>query len=1048
MGQRKRIGAAVMALLLLLSSSPAVWAAGQTVTIDSEEDFLEFSENCTRDVWSLTVTAELTADLDLSGLDFSGIPIFQGTFHGNGHNIRGLDLRENGSKVGLFRTLTESAVVENLTVDGHVEPGGTACQAGLLAGENRGTIRGCTVRGIVIAKEEVGGVAGCSSGRIETCTSSAAVTGETDTGGIVGKNQGTITGCSNSGFINTDPNETAGTNIGGIAGQSDGTISNCRSSGQVGYRHLGYRVGGIAGLQSGTIQSCTNTGEIWGRKEVGGIVGLFAPSTDITYSPSPMDALNASLTALFDEMERFTDQLSGMADQGVSDVQVIHDALSSIQSEVHSAGNEGHQDFQAMSDELDSHITAVDGALDALRTAAEDFQSDADDDIDALLEETEDFREALGDAAASADSGLRKAIDALDSTLSQIHSEAMNIRSHLSAMSSELDSLRNYLDEVRELLLAGDVEGALSLPFPTMDPSGHLHAIAASLEKIPALTRELVRRWDAVYEQMSSQVGNAWREMDQSADRIHDALTHLADAGGTLSSAASRHLDTVDQESDAIRALLKSYTDTLGEKTQETMDQIDSQLAVIQDQVQAMTDRAGTDNAALHSSASAILQQLQQVRQSIYDLGREPELTVTELSEEVTDGPGLVMGCQSSCSVNGDSNTGGIAGGVFPALSGDPEETWNLDDLELLSDVTATVRAVIRDCRFDGTVIVKNDSGGGIAGRCELGAILDCAARGSVETGTDYCGGIAGQTKGTILRCAALVDLSGGGWLGGIAGKAGTLTDCRAMVTAQGEGECRGAIAGETGDDLSGNRYLMEDLAGVDGVDYAGTAQGLSFEEFSQLSYIPADFLCFSYRFTVDGKTVAEIPFSYGEDLDLSKVPQPPQRNGKYGQWPDYPTTDLHRSLVLEAQFSQPLATLSSGEDIPVLLVEGTFGPEAELTVEELSLPQDIPSGYTPAAAWEYAVTGSDGDTVILHLKTQDVSSPAAAVLTDRGWQLVEPETDGSYLVWEGAAEGQIVLLSRSASPLPLLLAVLAALLLAVGAILLLRRRRKCAAAQ
>ena len=1040
MRQGKRIGAALMALLLLLSAAPTVWAEGQTVTIRSEEDFLDFARRCTSDVWSQSVTAELEADLDLTGLDFSGIPIFQGTFHGNGHTIRGLNLRDKGSKIGLFRTLTASAAVEDLTVEGHVEPGGSACRVGLLAGESEGAIRRCTVRGIVTAKEEVGGMVGCNGGQIQDCASAAAVSGETDTGGIAGQNHGTISGCSNSGLINTDPDQTAGLNTGGIAGRSDGVITGCSNSGKVGYLHLGYRVGGIAGLQSGAIQNCVNTGEIWGRKEVGGIVGLFAPDLDLTYGPSPADALNDSLTALFNEMGRFTDQLSAMADQGVADVQVIHDALSSIQSEAHRAGSEGHQDFQAMSDELNLRLTAIDSALDGLRDAADNFQKDADGDIDTLLNETSSFRKALGDAAASGDSGLRDAVDALDSTLAQIHSQAQQIRSHLSAMASELESLRSYLENVSALLLEGDVEGALSLPFPAMDPSGHLGAIAASVEEIPALTRALVSRWKAVCDQTSSQVGSAWREMDRSAGRIHDALTHLSDAGSALSSAASLHLDTVDREADAIRALLKSYTDGLGEKTQAAADRIDGQLTVIQDQVQAMTDRAGTDNAALHASASAVLNQLQQVRQAIYNLSREPELTVSELGEEVTEGPGLVSGCRAACTVNGDSNTGGIAGGVFPAVDGDPEETWDLEDLELLSDVTATVRAVIRDCRFDGSVVVKNDSGGGISGRCELGILLDCAARGNVETGTDYCGGIVGRTRGTVLRCAALVDLTGGSWLGGIAGKAGTLTDCRAMVTAQGDGECRGAIAGEAEDVLTGNRYLLEDLAGVDGVDYAETAQGLFFEDFSQLSGIPADFLHFSYRFTADGKTVAEIPFSYGEDLDLSQVPQPPRRNGEYGQWPDFPTTNLRRSLVLEAQFSQPLSTLSSGEEIPLLLAEGTFDPEAALAVEEMALPEEVPAGYTAVSAWRYTATGG-GDTVILHLRAQDAD--AVAVLTGKGWQTARAEWDGSYLVWEGDAEGQIVLLRRSFSPLPLLPAVLGVLLLGTGVILHLRRRRK-----
>ncbi|MFQ9915059.1 MAG: hypothetical protein ACLRWQ_00325 [Flavonifractor plautii] len=142
---------------------------------------------------------------------------------------------------------------------------------------------------------------------------------------------------------------------------------------------------------------------------------------------------------------------------------------------------------------------------------------------------------------------------------------------------------------------------------------------------------------------------------------------------------------------------------------------------------------------------------------------------------------------------------GGIAGTVSPELGDDPEETLELDDLKLLADVYATMRAVIRNCRFNGDVVVKNDCGGGIAGRCEMGAILDGAARGTVETGTDYCGGIAGRTKGSLIRCSSLVDLTGESWLGGVAGLGEDLLDCRAMVRAQGDGEYWGAIAGQGG---------------------------------------------------------------------------------------------------------------------------------------------------------------------------------------------------------------------------------------------------------
>lgn len=90
------------------------------------------------------------------------------------------------------------------------------------------------------------------------------------------------------------------------------------------------------------------------------------------------------------------------------------------------------------------------------------------------------------------------------------------------------------------------------------------------------------------------------------------------------------------------------------------------------------------------------------------------------------------------------------------------------------------------------------------------------------------------------------------------------------MVRAQGDGEYWGAIAGQAEGDLAGNRYLMEDLAGLDGVDYAELAQGLDFDAFRQLDYLPEDFLTFSYRFTVNGSLLAEVPFDYGGDLDRS----------------------------------------------------------------------------------------------------------------------------------------------------------------------------------
>lgn len=143
-----RRGAAFLTALALLCTLTLPAAAADTVTISSVQDFVQFSKQCTRDTWSQGITVELTADLDLSNEEITPVPIFQGTFHGNGHTISGLSLETKGSKVGLFRTLSASAVVEDLTVEGTLCPQGSANEAGLLAGENYGTVRRCTAPGL------------------------------------------------------------------------------------------------------------------------------------------------------------------------------------------------------------------------------------------------------------------------------------------------------------------------------------------------------------------------------------------------------------------------------------------------------------------------------------------------------------------------------------------------------------------------------------------------------------------------------------------------------------------------------------------------------------------------------------------------------------------------------------------------------------------------------------------------------------------------------------------------------------------------------------
>lgn len=1014
-------GAALLTVLALLCTLtlPAA-AASDTVTLATVQDFTNFSKQCTRDTWSQGITVELTADLDLSGSDFTPVPIFQGTFHGNGHTISGFSFEKKGSKTGLFRTLTASAVVEDLTVEGDLAPQGSASQAGLLVGENYGTVSRCAAQGSVSGQEDIGGLVGLNgeSGCIQSCTSAAAVTGVTNVGGITGQNLGTVENSSNTGEINTQADQETPTSVGGIAGLSRGTIRGCTNSGAVGYQHVGYNMGGIVGLQSGEISNCSNTAPIQGRKDVGGIAGQFEPNTSLTYGPSPSQQLTNSLSTLFDQLEHFTNQLNDMVSRGVDDAQAIHDSLSAIQDRTHAAGTEGRDDFKAMSDQLYQHTTAISGSLDSLRDDLDQFSEKASDQFQEALDQTDTLLSKLEKLASQADSGLGKAIRALEGTISAIRDQLQLIRTHRQAMAEELDNVKQYVADVARLIAAGQFEQALQLPFPSLDLTGHVQAIAGALKEIPRLAAKLPGQWNDIHDQTSQALGQTGQDIDRALNALYEALTALNEAGDHFSSDLQEDLDAVNQKADAIRDLLKTYTDTLGDKAQSALDDIDGELTAIQDRVDSMTQAAGADNDALHATSQAIFDDMEAVRQAISGLGKEPELTVTDLTDEIDQGPGLVKGCTASGTVQGDSNVGGIVGTVSTELGDDPEATFDLGDLKLMSDVYATLRAVVRDCRFDGDVTVKNECGGGVAGRCEAGTIVDCAARGTVETGGDYCGGIAGRTRGKVIRCAALTDLTGQSWLGGVAGLGQDITDCRTMVRADSDGEYQGAIAGQAEGTLTGNRYLMEDLAGLDGVDYAQTAQGLDFDAFSQLDYIPADFLTFSYRFEVNGQTVAEIPFQYGDDLDTSLVPEAPKQGEEYGQWPQFPTQDLRRSMVLSVQFTTPTSTLADQDGVAQLLVEGTFSPDASLTVDQEELPDQKVEGYTSRSAWSYTVTGSQSDTITVRLRAEGVEKPAAAVYQDGRWQRVDSTLDGSYLVFQAPTQGQVLLLEEQQLPL------------------------------
>lgn len=234
--------------------------------------------------------AVLAADINLTGIQWSGIKGFTGSFDGAGHTLT-VALTDTG----LFNDL--AGTVKNLTVKGTVT--GARAVGGIASTAKGGTvvIENCVNKANITNTEEIlasgsactGGIVGklvYSTANISTaiinCRNYGTITANAGyTGGILGvddtETKTNIIGCENHGPV-------TGSYTGGIVGsvQHWMTISKCLNTGTV----KGRTVGGILGhttYYTGIVEQCVNTGSVSGQT-AGGIVGYNHANIDSCYN--------------------------------------------------------------------------------------------------------------------------------------------------------------------------------------------------------------------------------------------------------------------------------------------------------------------------------------------------------------------------------------------------------------------------------------------------------------------------------------------------------------------------------------------------------------------------------------------------------------------------------------------------------------------------------------------------------------------------------------------------------------------------------------------
>ena len=208
----------------------------------------------------------LMADIDLSSAT-NWTPIgneysyFSGTFDGNGHVIKNLNIDKTSNYTGLFG-YTSGAKIQNVGLE-NVNVKGSDYTGGLVGYSNNTNIYNCYVSGSVQGNEYTGMLVGYfKSGYIAfTHTSGNVESSGTSTGGSVGEfSSGMIEKSFSEVNVKTTfvyPNGVAWAEyIGGLIGVlSAGTVANCYSNGSL----TGKLKGGMVGANYSTIKNSYTT---------------------------------------------------------------------------------------------------------------------------------------------------------------------------------------------------------------------------------------------------------------------------------------------------------------------------------------------------------------------------------------------------------------------------------------------------------------------------------------------------------------------------------------------------------------------------------------------------------------------------------------------------------------------------------------------------------------------------------------------------------------------------------------------------------------------
>ncbi len=1011
----------------------------------------ELAKNCTLDTWSRDKVVILDADLDFTSEGITLIPTFGGIFLGQGHTIKGFAIEGTSNNIGFFRYIQETGQVWNLNIQMDATAGTGHSGIGILAGQNKGLISGCSVNGTMNINNDAGLLVGINevSGIIEDSTVDGLVSGNHRVGGLVGTNKGGITGCTNNALVNTNAkdnkidiqsltldeilsteNAASVTDIGGIAGSNEGVILYSTNNGSVGYQHVGYNIGGIAGSQTGFIMSCENHGRLNGRKDVGGIAGQMEPSSRMEYEEDTMEKLSREFPVLHDLVTKMDNDASDMSsalstqiDELLNAVEGAQNAVNNIMSDVSSSYGDLSNSFSItelkspdpVSLEFMKNLPSPSISIRPTETPSPTATPTPSTPASTPAPSKNPGETGNGGSGAGGSENGETGTGGSE-TGGQTSGENEGVRAIVYDLRDSKEEITYQIPHrLSEPSQNVPETGNVTQPQENQDDNNNNNNNEfPSLPAIPTPSGgydfPTYNFWDQIdWDAVENEINETQQKAYENANRV------ISDAEGEVRNQADRVRIRVES---ARNSLSSSFTNIL-------------------DQTRTLNHMSDDYNQLLLDDLQAINDEIQVITNIITDTDTpETDEIFMDVSDDdtVKDTEGKVLSCINYGKISGDLNVGGIAGTMSRENNLDPEDDLNLSSDNTTLNVRYKERIVIRECINSGKVEGKKECAGGIVGEMTLGSIISGMNTGSVSSDEDKVGGIAGESMGTIRQSSSKCALSGDNQIGGIAGNGKTITDCYSMVEIQDGTYYLGSIAGQIDD--SGtveNNYFVEGCPpGIDGISLAGEAQPVSYDEFLELPDMPEAFRSIHLTFMADDSQVARITINYGESFDVTKLPEVPQKDGYSGVWEDFSQENITFDQTIEAVYTEYITTLEAdldGAKLSRLLAEGTFDTDDTLEIKKVELyPEDA---ETRAESYQVRLETSDiGKHLYRFLPdaSLEMENPSIEIYKDKAFVPVETEQDGSYLVFEYEDDVfTFTCVDRPSEPIPVaLIAVLA----------------------